>query len=73
MTPTLRFRVAATAARAPGSITPITGTSVEARSVSSATADIVLHATTRSFTPVSRRNFAFSSVYCETTVADLVP
>ena len=43
-------RVAATAARAPGSTTPSTGMSSSTRSRSGATALTVLHATTSAFT-----------------------
>ena len=50
----------AAAARAPGSMTPTTGTAQRSRSASSATADAVLHATTSSLMPFSSRNSAFS-------------
>ncbi len=50
MTPTLRFRVAATQARTPGSMTPTRGTSCSKRSRSRAAAEAVLHATTTIFT-----------------------
>ena len=50
MTPTAPVRVAATSARAPGSITPTTGTGSSALSSSSAAAAAVLHATTKSLT-----------------------
>ena len=51
ITPTGPPPVAATAARAPGSITPITGTGDCSRSTVSACAVLVLHATTTSLTP----------------------
>ena len=52
MTAMRLLRVAATPARAPGSITPITGTGASASaSGSSATAEAVLQATTTIFTP----------------------
>ena len=44
-----------TAARAPGSTTPTTGTGSSARSVGSACAVAVLHATTTAFTPCSEQ------------------
>jgi hypothetical protein len=52
-----RLRVAATAARAPGSITPITGTGASASaSGASATAEAVLQAITTIFTPSAIRS-----------------
>ena len=50
-TPMRPRRVAATAARAPGSMTPSTGMSSSTRSRSGATALTVLHAMTSAFTP----------------------
>ena len=49
-----------TAARAPGSITPITGTMVWLAISLSATALEVLHATTSSLMPLANRNSVFS-------------
>ena len=51
MTPILPERLARTAARAPGSITPTTGTGDRAVRCSSACAVLVLHATTTALTP----------------------
>ena len=51
MTPIRPVFEARTAARAPGSITPMTGTGETALSDSSAWAVLVLHATVTSFTP----------------------
>ena len=50
MTPTRRLRVAMTAARAPGSMTPITGTSKARWASASPAAVAVLQATTMSLT-----------------------
>jgi len=55
-----RLREAFTAARAPGSITPITGTMVSDAIASSATALEVLHATTSILIPLASRNSVFS-------------
>jgi hypothetical protein len=55
MTPMRPPRVAATAAVAPGSTTPMTGSGCSERSASSAWAVAVLQATTTAFTPSSRR------------------
>jgi hypothetical protein len=49
ITPMCRLRVACNAARAPGSITPITGTENFSMSNGSATDETVLHATTSAF------------------------
>ena len=49
ITPTCRLRVACNAARAPGSITPITGTGNFFVNLGSATDETVLHATTSAF------------------------
>jgi hypothetical protein len=57
MTAMRRFVVAATPARAPGSITPMTGSGAKACCrPSSATAEAVLHAITSIFTPSSSRS-----------------
>ena len=58
MTPTRPVFVAATAARAPGSTAPSTGSASSARKASRAYADAVLHATTIIFTPSPTRNRA---------------
>ena len=50
-----------TAARAPGSITPITSTPTARRIAGSASADAVLHATTSSLMPCASRNSEFST------------
>ena len=50
----------ATAAVAPGSITPMTGTGESSRKASSAWAVLVLHATTTSFTPWLRSQWRIS-------------
>jgi len=73
MTPTRPPRVAAAAARAPGSTTPWTGTGRASRSAGSATAEAVLQATTRRSIPSSRRKRALRSEYWVTVSADLVP
>jgi len=49
ITPMCRLRVACSAARAPGSITPITGTGNLLANNGSATDETVLHATTSAF------------------------
>jgi hypothetical protein len=64
---------AATAARAPGSITPRTGRSSSTRNTSSATALTVLQATTMAFTPRSMRTLAQPSAYFTTVSAERVP
>ncbi len=61
MTPILRLRVARTAARAPGSMTPTTGMSTCCSKAPSATAVEVLHATTSSLMPLSIRKAVFSN------------
>ncbi len=61
MTPTPPPRVRRSAARAPGAMTPSTGTGSAADSAGSATAEAVLHATTSSLMPRSSRNSAFFS------------
>ena len=53
ITPTRPLRVAATSARTPGSITPMTGTGSDSVNVSRAAAAAVLHATTTIFTSKS--------------------
>ena len=65
--------VAATAARAPGSTTPSTGTSSSMRSRSGATALTVLHATTSAFTSRVARCCAHASAYLTTVAGPLVP
>jgi hypothetical protein len=65
--------VRSTAARAPGSTTPITGIGSCARSAGSAAAVAVLHATTSIFTPRPNRCRAASSEYRTTVAGDLVP
>src|SRR5207247_11244570 len=49
ITPIWRLRLACNAARAPGSITPITGTENFVIKIGSATDETVLHATTSTF------------------------
>ncbi len=61
MTPMRPDFDARTAARAPGSITPTTGTGDSARSASSAWAVLVLHATVTSFTPCPTSQWRISS------------
>jgi hypothetical protein len=73
MTPTRPLRVRATAARAPGSITPTIGSAKRSSSARSATADAVLHATTRSLMPRATRKSTFSMLYRVTVSADFVP
>ena len=60
MTPIGPPRDALIAARAPGSITPTTGTGEAARSASSAWAVLVLHATTTAFTPCPSSHWRIS-------------
>jgi hypothetical protein len=55
ITPITPLRVARRAARTPGAITPMTGTSAPAAMSPIAETSIELHATTRSFTPRSTR------------------
>ena len=73
ITPIFPVREAFTAARAPGSITPITGTMVWPAISSSATALDVLHATTSILMPLASRNSVFSREYRTITSFDLVP
>ena len=72
-TPMRPVLVAATAARAPGSMTPSTGTSSSTRRRSGATALTVLHATTIAFTSRSTRCLAQASAYRTTVPGALVP
>ena len=62
-----------TAARAPGSTTPSTGTGSASRNAGRATADAVLHATTSRSTWRATRKRALRSEYCVTTSGDFVP
>ncbi len=73
MTPMTPFRVARQATSAPGPMTPTTGIAADSRSAGSATADIVLQATTSAFTPRRVRNRAPSRAYRVTVSSDLVP
>src|SRR5919197_280741 len=73
MTPMRPERDARAAARAPGSTTPSTGIARAARSEGSATAEAVLHATTRRSISRATRNRAFRSEYCVTTSGDFEP
>jgi len=67
-------RVAFTAASAPGRMTPFTGSSWKSRaSERIATAETVLHATTRWLTPNCVRNRAASPAKRRTVASDLVP
>jgi hypothetical protein len=58
MTPITRLRVARQAASAPGPMTPTTGTGSSRRSAGSATADMVLQATTSALMPRRSRKRA---------------
>src|SRR5262249_29913203 len=72
-TPTAPPLAAATAARAPGKITPSTGLSSSTRNISSATALTVLQATTIALTPRRRSTRAQPTAYLTTVSAERVP
>ncbi len=63
MTPTCPLRVAATAARAPGSMTPMTGTLSSSSSFGMARAEAVLQATTIIFARSASSSPVISMAY----------
>src|SRR5437868_7817878 len=65
--PACRF---ATAALAPGPITPTTSTCKALRIAGKASAEAVLHATTSILIPCAARNLAFSTAYLSTVASD---
>jgi hypothetical protein len=73
MTPIFLVLVAAAAARAPGSSTPMTGSGNSRFTASRLMADAVLQATTSILISWDRRNCVFSKLYRVTVSADRMP
>ena len=73
MTPTCPLRVDATAARAPGTMTPVTGALTVCSNRGMPSADAVLHATTIIFAPAASSNLLISTEYRSMVVWLLPP